>query len=903
MLTSIAAQAQGVSGTVKDANGEALVGVSVTVKGTFIGTTTDVNGRFSLKPDFGKGNVVLLFSYVGYKTQELEVSSGQSNIELTLEESTLMADEVIVSASRVEERVLETPVTVESIGIKQLETQPSSEIFSSLSRFKGVDVNQSSFLITVLSTRGFNSAKSERIIQIADGIDYQSPSLNLYAGNIGGIPELDIESVDIIYGANSALYGANAFNGVVVTNSKDPFKYPGLTVSLRGGERSLLDGQLRFAAKIGNRFAFKILASYITANDFIGEDYSPRSQLIVPNNNPAGDGRNLDAIHRHGELALASATTAIGGGATLGDLGFQGTLFSPGFTELDLVGGSDYKATNLRLGGSLHYLITDKIQASVGYRIGQGSGIYQSSNRYAWEKLEFNYAHAEVKSENWFVRWYRNEDKPGDTYDLSFLGTSMQVKPYETPDGSPSPFPNGTTYATAYAQTWIGAFAAARTGGQDVNQAYLTAQASAANVLPVAGDPRFDRLRELGLNDTGAFNPSFNNNSWFNDFSAQYKLPIEQVNIILGGNFRDFTLTSDGTLFSDGDGSPLNADGSTRAVRDEIKNNQWGVYAQISKAFVEERLKFSFAARVDGFKNFDARFSPRASVVYSAGADRQHNFRASYAIAYRQPTMVDQYIFLDIGSILLLGNIGENQAGGFEAISLANAADPLNAPTFRINPLDLERLNSWEVGYKGILFDGFYLDASYYRSNYVDFIGSTRFLGRESGLDPKQALGQPATNPDRTRAMQVWLNADQEVTTQGFQIGIEYYITKSFNIATNYTWSWIEDLPADFIAGFNTPEHKFNFGINGEPYKNLNYNLNVRWQTDYEYFMPFDQGTIESFATLDAQVTYRVPKIYTSFRLGGTNLLDAEAIQVYGSAPIGRIVYLGATFDMNIFKQ
>ncbi|NJL15463.1 MAG: hypothetical protein HC913_22285 [Microscillaceae bacterium] len=567
------------------------------------------------------------------------------------------------------------------------------------------------------------------------------------------------------------------------------------------------------------------------------------------------------------------------------------------------MGGSDYQGSNLRLGGSLHYLITDKIQASVGYRIGQGSGLYQSSNRYAWEKLEFNYAHAEVKSENWFVRWYRNEDRPGDTYDLSFLGTSMQFKPYEAPEGSTNPFATGTLYSSAYAQTWLGNFVAARQAGQDVNQAYLTAQTAAANILPRAGEARFDRARELGLADTGAFNPRFNNNSWFNDFSAQYKLPIEQVNIIVGGNFRDFTLTSDGTLFSDGDGSPLNADGSTRAVRNEIKNNQWGVYTQISKAFVEERLKFSFAARVDGFRNFDARFSPRASVVYSAGADRQHNFRASYAIAYRQPTMVDQYIFLDIGPVILLGNIGENQRGGFEAIRATDGQSVF------VNPLDLERMNSWEVGYKGILFDGFYVDASYYRSTYTDFIGSNRFIARESGLTPDPSERDPNSpnfdpvSPDRTRLIQVWLNADQEVTTQGFQIGIEYYITKSFNIATNYTWSWIEDLPADFIAGFNTPEHKFNFGINGEPYKNLNYNLNVRWQTDYEYFMPFDQGNIESFATLDAQITYKVPKIYTSFRLGGTNLLDAEAIQVYGSAPIGRIVYLGATFDMNIFKQ
>ncbi len=905
---SASAQTQQVSGTIKDTEGEVLVGVSVTIEGTFIGTTTDVEGNFSLSPDFSKGNTTLIFSYVGFKTQKLEVSPGQTGISIEMEESTMMADEVIVSASRVEERIMETPVTVESVGIKQLETQASSEIFSSLARFKGIDVNQSSLLISVVSTRGFNQAKSERLIQLVDYADYMSPSLSLYAGNIGGIPEIDIESVDIIYGANSALYGANAFNGVILTNSKDPFKYEGLSVSLRGGNRELIDGQLRVAVKLGNRLALKFTGSYFEADEFVGSNFAPRSQAVAPGNNPEGSPRNWDAIHRHGEIGLSGTFAGL---APLFDgLGIVAPpdlVYTPGFTEQGLV-GDDYKARNWRINPSIHFLITDKIQASYSYRLGKGGGIYQSSNRYAWEELEFDFHKFEVKSDDWFVRVYRNSDAPGDTYDLSFTGTQMYVSaPYQASPAGSNPFAdnalaalNGAgiapNYLFTYATTYALAYNSALANGQTQEQAYAFAQEQADVTQPKPGEERFDEARSLALGiTTPGITPRFQNNSFFWDFSGQYQLPIDFANVIVGASYRTFNLTSEGTLFSDGsNASPIGDE-----IRDEITNYEWGAYAQISKAFIEDRLKISVAGRLDNFKNFDSRFSPRISAVLTLGANRQHNFRANFAQAFRAPTQVDQYIYLDVGPILLLGNIGENERGGFEGISLGG--DPIF-----VNPLDLERMNSWEIGYKGILFSGFYVDASYYRSNYEDFIGTQRFFGRESGTTPNPAeINNPtfADQRDRTRLLQAWLNADREVTTQGFQLGMEYFIAKPFNITANYTWAWIEELPDDFILGFNTPEHKFNIGVNGEPLKNFTYSANVRWQTEYEYFMPFDEGTIESFATVDAQVTYKVPSIYTTFKIGGTNLFDAEAIQVYGSAPIGRIVYAGATFDFNIFRK
>ncbi len=917
LCVGFTAQAQ-VTGKLVDENGDPLIGANIVVEGTFVGTTTNLNGEFTIRPDFSKGQVTLVISSVGYRPQRIQVQQGQ-RVELQLEVATTMADEIIISASRVEEAVMETPVTIEKVGIKQLETQASTELYSSLARFKGIDVNQSSLLITSLSTRGFNSAKSERLIQMVDYVDFMSPSLSLYAGNLGGIPEIDIESVDIIHGANSSLYGTNAFNGVVITNSKDPFKYEGATVLVRGGERNLFETQIRVAKKITDRFAIKLIGSYYTATDFIGDFTTARNRRIVPTNNPEGSVLGYDAMHRHGNLAIVNPNTAVPGappGTTVGALGFQGTVFTPGFREADLVGGEDFKATSSRIGASLHYLITDKIQVNYQYRYGEGSGIYQSSNRYAWERLQFNYHKLEVKSDKWFVRAYRNEDRPGTTYDLAFLATGMQAEQPYRPGASPSPvegliFPalsaalggaQNVTYAAMYQQTWAAAFASARSQGQTVDQASAFAQQQTANILPAnSSDPRFAIARDGARNNPRNFDPSFTNNSWFWDFSGQYQLPIEFMKVLVGGSYRTFTLTSRGTLFGDADNSPIGSE-----VRNQIPNYEYGAYAQLQKSFIEDRLKLNFSGRVDAFQNFDTRFSPRFSAVYSVGADRQHNFRASYAQAFRAPAQVDQYIYLDIGQLLLLGNIGENPARGFTGIPLTQIPTGNFNTTF-IRPLELEQMNTWEIGYKGILFKGFYIDLSYYRSDYTNFIGTTRFVGREDGTAPSIAefvaiQANPAlaatAGRNRSRAMQVWLNSDVPVTSQGFQVGVEYYINKAFNIATNYTWATINDVPG-LILGFNTPEHKVNFGVNGEPFKRFTYNVNARWIDNYNYFMPFDEGRIESFTTVDVQFNYRVPKWYTTFRAGATNLFDAQAIQVYGSAPIGRISYVGAVFDLN----
>jgi outer membrane cobalamin receptor len=369
----------------------------------------------------------------------------------------------------------------------------------------------------------------------------------------------------------------------------------------------------------------------------------------------------------------------------------------------------------------------------------------------------------------------------------------------------------------------------------------------------------------------------------------------------VGANYRLTSLNSQGTLYSDGLNSPL-VDGTTgqRELRDDIQNYEYGGYLQLRRSFLDDALTLSGVARVDAFKNFDAQLSPRVSAVYSFGPERRHNVRANASRAFRQPSQLDQYISLDVGSILLLGNIGD----GFEGFAFTGGTvgDPVS-----IDPLKPEEMNSVEVGYKGLL-GSLLLDVSYYRSLYTDFIGTRRFFGRETGDAPdlRELTTDPTSEffiaPDdpafanRTRLLQVWLNADQDVTTQGFQASVDFRVSRAFVPTANYTWSHIEEID-DLIVGFNTPEHKFNVGASGRFGAGFGYGVNLRWVDTYDYAMPFAEGTIDSHAVLDVQGSYDFPALGVTVLAGGTNLTGADNLTAYGAAPVERIVYAGLRYQ------
>ncbi|TAG40980.1 MAG: TonB-dependent receptor [Cytophagia bacterium] len=879
-----------------------------------------------------------------------------------LDLDTIYLKELIVAASRTAEPLIETPVTVERLTATQLQRQPASEFISSLARLKGVDVSQSSWLITSFSTRGFNSSKAERVVQLADYVDVTSPTASLYYGNWVGISELDMESVDLVYGANSALYGANAFNGVLLMHSKDPFKHQGFSASLRGGNRSMIDGQLRFAKAWGNKLAFKFTANYFEADEFLASSNAAIKRVTSgglagsdPLNNAEGAATGWNAINRYGDVGSTVTNPTL----TALNNNQPYRIYAQGYSEAEmanwpeskdnpfrLFNNGNYKAGNYRLNPSLHWQITPKIRAVYEYKLAVSNGIFQSTSRFAQRGMTYDLHRLELKTDKWFVRAYTVYDFGGKAYDLNALaGGVMNSRMAAGTQANGNAFP---TFAQNYFALYNQIFAAARTnglaagavlptvyaanpnggvpsnytvnqaivGGQSVESAQLLAsQLAAGGQLPV-GSPYFSQLRDqvigginnISINGGNVRGAAFANTARFWDLSAQREWNVQKLNLILGGSYRAHLLQSNGTLFSDGPFSPIAPNTNDVQRRDGISNWDGGVYGQLRYALWQDRLKLAAAGRYDQFRNFGSRFSPRVSAVLSLGEYRQHNFRVNYAQAFRQPAQLDQFIYLDFGTLLVKGNIDSGYQGLNAVSALPNGQpNPDFLKPVTLKKLTPEQVNTWEVGYKAQIAKGLYVDLSYYRSVYNNFIGTLRFYGREDGLAPTgvplpAASGdflKPATDRTRGRLMQTWVNADRQVRTQGLLASVEYFYHKKLNINANYTYTHINeaDVPG-LILGFNTPTHKVNLGLNGEPLKNLTYAFNYRYNTGYTYFMPIDEGYIEAFGVLDGQLNYKLPKLKSGFRLGGTNLLNINAVQVYGAPAIGRVVYVGWVFGI-----
>jgi iron complex outermembrane receptor protein len=864
---------------------EPLAGATVLIKSTYIGTSTNSTGEFVLSAPGTAFPLTLSVSYLGYETQQVILQNRSDQVMVTLIPDRAAAKQVIVAASRKEENILQAPVTVEKVTQAQISQLTQPDLLNGLTRLKGIDVNVNSMLNNSISTRGFNSASSERLIQLVDYVDIQSPSLSAGSGNSLGLPDIDVASVEVLYGPSSALYGANAFNGVVLLNSRDAFTDQGLDVRLRGGQRDYFDGQFRYAQRLGSRWAIKLTGSYLTAKDWIAENYdAQKTSGLVVVNNPAGSGLGYDAVNRYGDVGFTFSrdpTSPTYGGALGGR-----TVFMPGWTERELIANDD-RATLYRVIPSVSYLLTDKIKATIQFERAQGTNTVQSTVRLRAKNFATNQYRFALEGDRWFVRAYQTQDFGNGTYNLAYLGGFMQnaIDPA-----------TGVSYAAGYfgryAQAYNQAYYA---NGNNDALALATAQAAAAPAQLGAGTELFNTLRtNLKNNDTPGQGARIGASSRLNDLSAQYNFRLPFVDLVVGGAYREYRLDDSGRLFETTEGK-----GS--------RNYEYGGYAQLTKSVFSDHLKLAAAGRLDKFKNFGQAFSPRASVVYSLGNNKQHNFRASYSRAFRAPTQYDQYVNIDLGAAVSKGNVGAGYQGYSTALggnlgSIATSANPvaeLAKYAVNIAPLRLEEANSFEVGYKALAGEKLVVDLSYYRSYYRDFVvGSQPLIGNTDGSRPTFAQVVAAAssgfqNPQlSTRVLVVSGNLDLLVRSQGALASITYSVNRSLNLTGNYALNVLLNSESE-VPFYNTPKHKFNVGASGALTRQLGYSLNYHWAAGHRYYSTFADGNLATYQSLDAQVYYAVPKIKTTFELGGSNLLNSTNVQLYGGPQIGQLIYAG----------
>jgi len=695
-LTAISAMAQNagtIAGTVKNAtSGETVAAVSVTVKGTSVGTYTDDKGNFKLNVS-QKTPYTLVFSSVGFENQEQVVNAGTTKVDVSLKQSYTLGSEVVVAASRVAERILESPVTIERISNATIKNAPVSNYYDLLGTLKGVDVNIASLTFKSISTRGFNGSGNSRLNQFVDGMDNQAPGLNFSVASIIGLTELDVDNIELLPGASSALYGAGGMNGTVLINSKNPFKYQGLSFQVKQGinhvdnkQRPLApykDWTVRFAKKIGDRFAYKFSMQYTEAEDWRANSAQNYSRTTGTQNGQTIPGTresdpNYDGVNFYGDETtsnLAGVGSAVKSGVLASLVGAYGTAIGTatfnslydaaalyptlasyqafltgaggaalganaaflwgdkrgyfnnvnvsrtGYAEKDVV---DPTALNIKFQGSIHYKVNDNVEASFAAYNGSGNTVYTGSDRYSIKDFSMAQYKFELKSRNWYVRAYTTLENSGASFNSTIAAR------YFNEAWKPS-----TTWYPVYAATYSTLLSA----GLNQQAAHAGARANADAGRPtgyLGNNAMFKALVNTPISQGGAM---FLERTSMRAAEGQYNLTEafglakHNADLLVGGSTRQFLLNSQGTLFADTAGN--------------ITINETGAYAQLSKRFLDDLFKFSFSGRYDKNQNFKGRFTPRASLVVKLEED--HNLRISYQTAYRFPTTQNQWINLLVG--------------------------------------------------------------------------------------------------------------------------------------------------------------------------------------------------------------------------------------------------------------
>ncbi|MBZ5856045.1 TonB-dependent receptor [Flavihumibacter profundi] len=900
---SIAAFAQTITitGNVKNStNQEVVPAVSVTIKGTTTGTFTDDKGNFTLTTT-QKPPLTLIISSIGYESQEVVVTNAAEAVVVKIAPTSSLGTEVVVSASRVPERILESPVSIERVNAAAIRIAPAASYYDIVANMKGVDVVTSSLNFKTPTTRGFGGSGNTRFNQVVDGMDNQAPGLNFSVGAIIGTSELDVDNMELLPGASSALYGPGGMNGTLLVTSKNPFKYTGLSFQLKEGVMNT-DGRyndpsayhnwsVRWANKVSEKFAYKITAEYIQAKDWVAADkrnydrLSPTGQGVIKGTRETDP--NYDGVNVYGDETTADIRAVLQG------IGQQAYFLQPyintmmgspinvsrtGYDEKDII---DPMTLNFKIGGAFHYKITDKLEAVFAGNWGTGNTVYTGSDRYSFKDFKMGQYKLELNGKNWFLRGYTTQENAGQSFNATVTTRLVNEawKPTITfKDGVPNPQP--TDWLVEYTQAYL----AGKMAGMGDLDAHTQARSVADQGRPAAGSDQFkqlfDKIRGIPISSGGGL---FIEKSDMYQLEGQYNLSSvtsKVADVLVGGNYKVYSLNSEGTLFVDSAG--------------RIRIWEIGAYLQASRRFFNDKLKLTFSGRYDKNQNFEGRFTPRATAVVSVA--KNSNIRFSYQTAYRFPSTQQQWIDLTIGGgVQLIGGDKSFQTYyGFDK----NAPYTLNADgsagaTYKFNTFKPESVSSYELGYKGLHAKGRLLvDVYGYYGTYNDFLARTTVF-QKRGAEP---------NPATDKAFSIPLNISDKVTTYGYGLGLDYRIYKAFTIGANFSSDILQDVPANYVAFFNSPKYRFNASISNNALgksKRFGASVSYRWQDAFYYEGDFANGSVNSINTLDAQVSYRLPKIKSVVKIGGNNILNQYYFNAVGNSFVGGLYYV--SFGYNIF--
>ena len=951
-----------ISGRVEDQDTkQPLSGVSVSIKGTISGTITNDSGVFSLRTKY-KFPITLIFTSVGFQPQEFEVKSIESKLFVSLVTQTALGKEVVVTASRVAESRLRSPVAIEKLDIRAIRETAAPSFYDALENVKGVQMTTSSLTFKVPNTRGFNIPNNFRFMQLVDGVDMQAATLGVPLGNAIGPTELDIASVEITPGAASALYGMSAINGMANLLTKSPFTYQGLSVYHKTGVNHvdgiddapsiLTETAIRYAKAFNNRFAFKVNLGYMQ-----GTDWRSNTRLDQNTNNlnsanpgfPALNGKNnaaFDGWNKYGDDALAGSNIV-----SLSGLNIDGKpnqtlrVARTGYWETDLVSP---RVSNLKFDAALHYRISEKAELSYSYRVGEMSGVFQRGNKVRLDGVVVQNHHLELKGNNFVISAYMSIENTGNSYNVKPLADNMDLY-----SGGATDTKTATSWGTKYKNA-LNTYAAENGGAlTDANLAaanqYARQQADASRVQP--GTPAFNQLKNtiIKINNWDIKSSSIPDapatggaaliqRSRLYHTEAQWDLSskVKIFDLLIGGDARIYDVIPDGNNFVDFS-RPIdqrNKPEANGSFGKDIYYKKFGAFSQVTKTFFDDKLKLFGSLRWDYNPEFKPVYTPRVAAVYTF--KENHNFRFTFQQGYRFPALFEALSYVNNGRVKRVGslpyinqglgylensytqqsvinfNAAVSAQGNTDAAALANRNLLTVANLPDAGP---ERIISYEIGYKSVLLDNrLVIDIDAYSNQYNGFLGQVQVyvpkgvtVGSDAAVlamldrnrDATTATGATAASQGQDR-YRVYTNAKNTYHNFGSALAITYNLYKKYTIAGNINFNEMKSNTTNdiFVTGFNTPRWSSNLSFgNREVVKNIGFNITWRWQDSFLWESPLVNGNVSAYNTIDAQVSFHIPKQKAIVKAGASNIFNHRYIQYAGGPTIGGLYYVAITVD------
>lgn len=416
LLSVISLQAQNatVRGSVKDQTGTALIGATVTITAPgstalVSGATSDTNGAYSISVK--AGSYTLTVRYVGYKTyaENVTVTAGKTATHnVVLQEEGNQLNEVVVSASRQAEKILDAPASVSTLSANEIKGQASPSVASILRNVEGVDMAQTGVDRFEIVLRGFSNAFSGATYTLVDYRPGAIASLNVNAHSMMPISNIDLERVEIVRGPGSALYGPGVDAGVVHFITKNPFDHQGTTVAFGGGQNSTIATAWRHAGVVNGKLGYKFAGQYSKATDFPMDVMNTQDFLQLDTNGdglvvlPAENGTDLVAYQISTDQTKVNDVTASQNQTTLR-------------TKRDVP--RETNTSKLNVNGMVEYKLDSKssLIANAGYSVSSGPYLSGIGNLYA---QDFGYTYGQIRFQrgSFFAQASLNQNNHGESY-------------------------------------------------------------------------------------------------------------------------------------------------------------------------------------------------------------------------------------------------------------------------------------------------------------------------------------------------------------------------------------------------------------------------------------------------------------------------------------------------------